>query len=79
MVGLGEAEALTGLPGRDGAQARRWHVCQAGSGTRLVCLESLRAATRRAPVGAGKDRYKSGMNSAGTRTGGVCQWDCGRS
>ena len=43
MVGLGEAEALTGESGRDCAQARRWHLCEAQDGTRLVCLESLRA------------------------------------
>ena len=44
MVGLSEAEALTGMSGRDRGQVRRWHLCEAKDGTWLVCVESLRKA-----------------------------------
>jgi len=44
MVGLDEAEALTGMSGqalRDRDQAGGWHVCESQHGVRLICLESL--------------------------------------
>jgi hypothetical protein len=44
MVGLAEAEVLTGMSAkvlRDRAQARRWHLSESSDGTALVCLESL--------------------------------------
>jgi hypothetical protein len=44
MVGLGEAEALTGVSGQalhDRAQACRWHLAEGPNGTPLICLESL--------------------------------------
>jgi hypothetical protein len=44
MVDLREAEGLTGLSRRalsEGAEARKWHMCQGQDGASLVCLESL--------------------------------------
>ncbi|HKN71121.1 MAG TPA: hypothetical protein VJX30_08830 [Terriglobales bacterium] len=44
MVGLQEAEALTGMSGqafRDSAKAPGWHFSDGQDGTGLVCLESL--------------------------------------
>jgi|HubBroStandDraft_6_1064221.scaffolds.fasta_scaffold00065_51 hypothetical protein len=44
MVGLREAEAVTGLTGRalrDCAQARGWHVSESPEGDVQICLESL--------------------------------------
>jgi hypothetical protein len=44
MVGLEEAEAVTGLRGRalsDCAQARRWHVARSPDGIEFICLESV--------------------------------------
>ena len=45
MVGLAEAEAITGavppmLP--DSAEARGWHLAEGPGGTPLICLKSLR-------------------------------------
>ncbi|MGA8214924.1 MAG: hypothetical protein WB799_15110 [Candidatus Sulfotelmatobacter sp.] len=45
MVSLGEAEALTEVPGQkfcESAQAHRWHLSENQEGSYLVCLESLR-------------------------------------
>ncbi len=45
MVGLREAEAVTGLTGqalRDCGRTGRWHVAQGPDGGWLICLESLR-------------------------------------
>jgi len=44
MVGLGEAEALTGVSAKtlhDPARAGRWHLAEAPNGSLLICLESL--------------------------------------
>jgi len=44
MVGLEEAEAVTGLRGQalsDCAQARSWHVAESPDGAGLICLESV--------------------------------------
>jgi hypothetical protein len=44
MVGLAEAEVLTGMSAkvlRDRAQARQWHLSEGSDGAGLVCLESL--------------------------------------
>jgi hypothetical protein len=43
MVGLAEAEALTGMDGpglRIYAEARGWHLFQGEDGSDLICLES---------------------------------------
>jgi len=45
MVGLAEAEAITGAVQpmlRDSAEARGWHLAKSQAGTPLICLESLR-------------------------------------
>jgi hypothetical protein len=49
MVGIEAARLLTGLAQpilRDCAQVQRWHFSTTASGTRLVCVESLRASIR---------------------------------
>jgi len=44
MVGLAEAEAITGTTQpmlQDSAKARGWHLAEGQGGTPLICLESL--------------------------------------
>ena len=45
MVGLAEAEAITGTTQpvlQDSAEARGWHLAESPGGTVLICLESFR-------------------------------------
>jgi hypothetical protein len=45
MVGLAEAEAITGTMQpmlQDSAESREWHLAKGQGGTPLICLESLR-------------------------------------
>jgi hypothetical protein len=44
VVGAGELEALTGVPGlalRDSARTQRWHLLEAEDGSGVLCLQSL--------------------------------------